>query len=205
MAFSITGPLICLTPHGRDEAKIWHYETTDASTTVDTSGYFNSVSHLLGVNDLIYVKCSDGYGFIIVNANSAGVVDCNDMVPLGGIPQKIYLWGRLADVSTASAIYLVAPVAGSISRITTVLQGAITVANAAVKASIGGVDITGGGVTVAYSGSAAGDMDTSACTAANTVTERQVVKIETDGGSTDTAALEICLELTPASPSTDTD
>ena len=209
MAFDITN-LTLLTPHGRDTAKIWHYSTTDASTTVDTANYFVSLENVISVGDLIYAKCSDGYGFIIVNAvtkASAGTaaVDCNDMVPLGGIPQKIYLSGLIADVSTGGSIYLNSPVAGNITRLTTVLQAAISVADANVKLTLGTTDVTGGAVVVAQSGSAVGDVDTAVPSAENTVTARQTIIVTTDGGSTTSAGLMVYLEITPANPSTDTD
>ena len=54
------------------------YATTDAKNTVD-AGYFNGASEFLNVNDVILVKASDGVGQVIVNANSAGVVDTGDV------------------------------------------------------------------------------------------------------------------------------
>ena len=49
---------------------------------------------------------------------------------------------------------------------------------------IGGTAITGGGITVANSGSAAGDIDTAEPTAANQVEEGGSIEMITDGGST---------------------
>lgn len=63
---------------------IWSYATPDTKATVDTAGYFNSISKLVQVGDLIYVLSGAGSGgtlagtLLIVNQNSGGVVDVND-------------------------------------------------------------------------------------------------------------------------------
>jgi hypothetical protein len=33
---------------------LWHYRTTDSSTTVDTTGYFNQAAGILRVGDFIF-------------------------------------------------------------------------------------------------------------------------------------------------------
>lgn len=108
---------------------------------------------------------------------------------------KVILTCRLTDVSTASSVYVVAPIAGTVSKIYSALQGPITVADSVVTASIGGVNLTNGSLTVAYSGSAAGDVDSCTPTANNTVTAGQAIKITTDGASTDTAALVLTIVI----------
>jgi hypothetical protein len=55
------------------------YATSDAKNTVDTAGYFNGASDFLNVNDVIMVNASVGVGQVIINANSAGVVDTGDV------------------------------------------------------------------------------------------------------------------------------
>ena len=74
-------------------------------------------------------------------------------------------------------------------KIISALQGAISGGNAAVSFEIGGTAITGGGITVAHSGSAAGDVDSAEPTAANRVEENGTIEMITDGGSTGTAKL----------------
>ncbi len=63
------------------------YTTTDATATIDTSGYFNSISKFLRVGDLIYVYTSTGgtaQGFFYtVRSNAGGVVDVNDGIGIG--------------------------------------------------------------------------------------------------------------------------
>ena len=50
---------------------------------------------------------------------------------------------------------------------------------------------TGGGITVAHSGSAAGDVDTAEPTAANDVQEDGTIEMITDGGSTGAKKLNV--------------
>jgi len=62
---------------------LWHYTTTDLATAVAGSGYFNSASGMVCVGDVILANVdTDGTPqtgvFVVVNANSAGVVDCSD-------------------------------------------------------------------------------------------------------------------------------
>lgn len=95
-----------------------------------------------------------------------------------------FLTGEIADISTAGQIYIPVPDGGEVVKIYSVIDNAITVADATLTPKISGTAITGGAITVAYSGSAAGDVDSSTPTAANTVLEGGSIEIETDGGST---------------------
>ena len=55
---------------------LWHYKTTDAAVT--GTGYFNSGSDMMRVNDLIIANVNTGASpitkFYIVTGNSGGVV-----------------------------------------------------------------------------------------------------------------------------------
>lgn len=70
-----------------DAPKFCSYTTTDAMTVVRASGYFNDISELLDVNDLIYVVSASGGTpapyFTFVNSNTGGVVDVVDGLPIG--------------------------------------------------------------------------------------------------------------------------
>ena len=96
------------------------------------------------------------------------------------------LTGYLADVSTAGQIFIVAPDAGEIVKIASVINGTIATADVDFTAKIGGTAVTGGVITATASGSAAGDVDSTVPTAANSVTAGQAIEIETDGASTNT-------------------
>ena len=95
-----------------------------------------------------------------------------------------FLYGVIDDVSTASTVRVAVPDAGKVIKISTVLGGTIATANAAVTAKIGTTNMTGGAITVAHSGSAAGDIDTAEPTAANNVVEGDFIALATDGAST---------------------
>jgi len=102
-----------------------------------------------------------------------------------------FITSTIADISTASSTFVPVPDGGRVVKIITALQGAIGTANAAITFEIGGTAITGGGITVAYSGSAAGDVDTAEPTAANEVLEDGTIEMITDGASSNTIKLVV--------------
>jgi hypothetical protein len=110
--------------------------------------------------------------------------------------KKIRLFASITDISTAGQIYVVSPVAGTITKIYSVINGAIATANSILTPKINNVAITNGAITVAFSGSAAGDVDSSTPTAANTITAGQAIEIETDGGSANTVEVVLTIEIT---------
>ena len=105
---------------------------------------------------------------------------------------------RITDISTAGSVWVVPGFAGSVVKINTVIDGAITVGDAVLDPQIGGTSITDGGITIANAGSAAGVVDQSTPTALNVFTATEAIEIATNGGSTDTASANITLELLPA-------
>lgn len=62
---------------------LWFYGTNDLATVVDTSGYFNNVSDMVQVGDLIFAHVdkdgTPGFGVFAVTANAGGVVDVADL------------------------------------------------------------------------------------------------------------------------------
>ena len=110
--------------------------------------------------------------------------------------KKVYLTTSITDISTAGQIYVVSPVAGTITKIYSVINGAIATANSILTPKIAGTAITNGAITVAFSGSAAGDVDSSTPTAANAITAGAAIEIETDGGSANTVEVVLTIEIT---------
>jgi hypothetical protein len=117
-------------------------------------------------------------------------------------PKIEYVTGVIADASTAASSWCVSPIAGTITKIWTVMNTAITVADAAITFELGGTAITGGAITLAYDGAAAGDVDTCSPTALNTVTAGQAIEIITDGASTTASRIDVIFEITPSATST---
>ncbi len=98
--------------------------------------------------------------------------------------QDYFVTAELDDISTASTCYVACPCEGKVVKVMSVIHGAITVADAALTPKINGTNMTGGGITVTQSGSAAGDVDSSEPTAANDAQEGDSLEVTTDGGST---------------------
>ena len=102
-----------------------------------------------------------------------------------------FLHAAIADISTASSTFVPVPDGGKVIKIITALQGAIGTANGGITFEIGGTAITGGGITVTQSGSAAGDVDTAEPTAANEVAEDGTIEMITDGASSNAVKLNV--------------
>lgn len=109
----------------------------------------------------------------------------------------IPLTAKITDISTGSSTFVVSPVAGRITKIYSALKNAITSVNAGLSFEIGGVAIAGGGITVAYSGSAAGTVDSATPTGANLVAAGQAIELITDGASSTACETVITLEIVP--------
>jgi hypothetical protein len=100
-----------------------------------------------------------------------------------------FVVAEIEDISTASSTFVGIPDGGRVIKIITALQGAIGTANGGISFEIGGTAITGGGITVTQSGSAAGDVDTAEPTAANRVEEDGTIEMITDGASSNAVKL----------------
>lgn len=82
MAYSETGFTTVAASKAGSAPSIYAYKTTDAIADVNTAGYFNSLSTVLSVGDLIYCVTSTGTTavatLVYVVSNASGVVDVND-------------------------------------------------------------------------------------------------------------------------------
>ena len=110
--------------------------------------------------------------------------------------KKVYLTTQIEDISTPGQTYVVSPVSGTITKIYSVLNGAITTANAILTPKINEAAITNASITIAHAGSIAGEIDFSIPTALNTVETGQAIEIETDGGSNGSVKTIITIEIT---------
>tara|TARA_R100001460_G_scaffold4206_2_gene12129 strand:+ start:6864 stop:7334 length:471 start_codon:yes stop_codon:yes gene_type:complete len=104
------------------------------------------------------------------------------------------LTGTLDNISSASTVYIPIPFAGTISKVTTVLEGAIGSSNATITVK-NAAAASMGTITVTQSGSAAGDVDTLSPSSNNTVTADSFITISTDGSSSNSVALRFAVVL----------
>ena len=104
------------------------------------------------------------------------------------------LTGYIDNISASSTVYVPIPFAGTISKVVTVLEAAISSANAIVTVK-NSAAASMGTITVTHSGSAAGDVDTLAPSSNNTVAADSFITIASDGGSTNTATLRFVVVL----------
>jgi hypothetical protein len=94
----------------------------------------------------------------------------------------------MADVSTASSVFIAMPFRGRVVAGYLAIQNAITGSDSALTAKINGTSITGFTGTAAVSGSAAGTVFTMAePTGANNFVDGDVLELITDGASSTTA------------------
>lgn len=178
--------------------------SADTLATIAASGYFNTWTLDLAVGDIIHCTGSDGEqwrrvtasGKAAANPSTAVTTEAQDGV--SGSGSTVVRHVKINDVSTAQSAYFVADVAGTLSGIKTVINGAIATADAVITAEINGTAVTDSAVTIANSGSAAGDVDTSTPSAANTVAVDDVLEVITDGASTNTVTADVFLTITRA-------
>lgn len=82
-----------------------------------------------------------------------------------------------------------------IRAIRSVISAALATGNMTITAAIDGVAVTGGVVTVTQAGSAAGDVDLAEPTAANTISEGQVLSLTVGGTNTGAGHTDVTVEL----------
>jgi hypothetical protein len=80
MAFSSTGWNTIAANKSGNAPSLYSYKSADTQATINSSGYFDSLSTLLKVGDVIFVYDSTTPSLVItyVNSNSSGVVDIAD-------------------------------------------------------------------------------------------------------------------------------
>lgn len=99
------------------------------------------------------------------------------------LPLTYMVSGVIADISTAETVYIPIPYAGTVTKVTGVLAGVITLADSivTVKNSAG---VSMGTLTIANAGSGAGTVDILSPASNNTVSANSYITVETDGAST---------------------
>lgn len=110
---------------------------------------------------------------------------------------NVALTTMIADVSTAGQVYIPIPdgYEGDVVEIRTALNGAIGTADAVITPKVNGSAMTNGAITVTSASSAAGDVDVSRPSGANTVRAGEAIEIETNGASTNTVSLFVTVVI----------
>jgi hypothetical protein len=98
-------------------------------------------------------------------------------------------------LNTAASYYWVCPYAGVISKVWSVIDGALTGANAVITFEIANVAVTNGTITITQAGSAAGDVDSCTPTAARTLSAGQALEIICDGGASNDIKCTLTIEI----------
>lgn len=171
---------------------IWHYSSNELLSTIAASGFFNSYTTYLTKGDLIFVS-GDVDGTPATNCYMVNSETGAATVTVVGFSTVTQTYNARYTLNTDIALtdgatgHIVAPYNGTISAIYTVLKGgAVATNNATCTFKINGTNITNGVVTVAFNGSAIGDMDSATPTANNTVVAGDVISCNisnTPGGS----------------------
>lgn len=100
----------------------------------------------------------------------------------------------IADVSTGETVLVYVPYTGVVTAVHTLLEGTLTNADAAVTL-VQSDDSAMAAITVAYDGSAAGDITSDTEISNADVTAGTYLKLVTDGGSTGTQSLWVTIEV----------
>lgn len=114
--------------------------------------------------------------------------------------QSRFVQVRIDDVSTAQSAWVVPGFRGRIRKASSVIDGALATSDAAITFEIGGTAVSGLSLTLAQSGSAAGDVDqdeVGPLEGTATFDEDQAIEVITDGASTNTVAAVFTLEVEP--------
>lgn len=106
--------------------------------------------------------------------------------------RRVFVPVRVATLVGANVYRQLSIHAGRVVKIWSVTEGVLTTGDATLTGKINGAAITNGAITITQSGSAAGDIDSAAPTAANVVAVGDELSL-TVGGSNATATVANCL------------
>lgn len=191
---------------GEGSVKSIHaYATNDTAATVEAASYFDAAATagFLTKGDLIMASLDvDGTPahktYTVASISSANVVAITPAANLT-FTSKVAL-NCTVTLTNGDSGYVVAPIAGTVDSIKSVLLGgAVTTNDATVTAKIGpaaaGVAITTGVITITAASSAIGDLDTCSPTAAKTVVAGDLIYFTVSGtpGGSRTATVTILI------------
>lgn len=173
----------------------------------------------IGVGDALYLdavagvltKTAGGNTYVGVAYGAAGVGVASVAAKINHAPRtaqdaetpsEVVVQARIADADETAPAYAVAPIAGTIVKIYSVVQPDATgvaqvAAETVLTTQIGATPITDGAITIA-SASPVGAMDEATPSAANVVAEGDVLSVASDGADTADHPVEVIFVIQPA-------
>lgn len=139
---------------------------------------------------------SDAGKVLTPDSTTAGVGELRLLAESEITGKTAYVVTKFDDISTAGDIYLPVAFAGTVTEVRTVIDGTIATSDCVLTIKKNNVAMTGGTVTIAFSGSAAGDVDSATITALNDVTTTDYINVTSDGASTNTVAATLIFTIT---------
>lgn len=109
-------------------------------------------------------------------------------------PRTHTLFAHIENISNVSTWYVPIPYNGTIAKVVCVINGTIAASDATITVS-NAAGSSMGTITIAQSGSAAGDVDFLNPTSNNTVTANSFITVATDGASSNNVRGEFAIVL----------
>lgn len=136
------------------------------------------------------VQVADGAGSAVWQKIEADQIDTTSIFNINKFSLTVYF----PDIGTASTVYVPLGVDCKLTKVTSVINGAIATSNTILTvANYAGTTI--GTITIAFSGSAAGDIDTLSAASNNTFLANTFLKITSDGSTSSTVSANLTLDF----------
>ena len=133
---------------------------------------------------IVGASTSDAGKVITPSASTAGTGVLRKLTELEIDNKVCYLTASFPTIDSKSDIFIPVPFAGTVTKVTSVIDGALGTADTVLTCKINGTAMTNGNITVAYSGSAAGDIDSCTPTALNVFTSTDYIRVTSDTAGT---------------------
>lgn len=139
---------------------------------------------------------SDAGKVITPSSSTAGTGELRKLAESEITGKVAYITAVFDDISTAGTIYIPVPFAGTVTSVRSVINGTIATDDVDLTVKVNTSAMTNGVITIAYSGSAAGDLDSCSPTAGNTITTSDYLAVTSDGASTNTVSATLAFTIT---------
>lgn len=132
-------------------------------------------------------------GSLLVANNLSDATPATARANIGA--NKVVLSVLVSTLIGAGVTRLVSPVAGTIKKIWSVIDGALATGDATLTAAIGATPVTDGALTITQAASAAGDVDSATPSAARTVIAGDVIKLTLGGTNSAARTAAVAIEI----------